>query len=168
MHDTTPTVPRLEEFRDLIREWEKLGFLDEREARSFITDTQAPLIGYINTRESVVIYGRAVILTKPDSDESAIFLFLHPDCQTEQFLERQDLEGNTYRMHTALQELFTFYHTDIEFLNSIKDKYIDIYNEAKLTITEYNDDPVSVARYLFREVLNYVKKMNRKAKHESK
>lgn len=155
----------------VMQEWSDLGFADASFLKEVWNNDIASLkgkeYGYINIQEKEVIYGGVLVFDHPENEnDQGLFLNLNDNCKTEQYSDQQDEEGRYYRFHATFVQTVCFFHTDIEFLESIKNKYIQVFEEALEAMTN-NWAPHGSYRFivhLLGDMLVYIKKLNRRNK----
>lgn len=152
----------LDENEELTEKWTQLGFISFRQMQLYLEDEPAyrhKTYGYIHVQLNEVIYGQ-IGMYEADTGVGGMIIMLDDSCDS---VLKDGINSNEKVLHFPQSSNFLFYHKDIELLTSIKDKFIEVYKEAE---SKFSDRLVSRENYFLSEMISYIKKLNRKAKHD--
>lgn len=161
------------EFFQALDDWRSLGFLETQDLQRYVPqmtpEEKDTDYGYINIIENSVIFGLPRINLSEDLlSETKLFLVISRDCETQQYSEYEISDGRVLRIHPMFSLNFAFFHKDIEFLKAIKSKYLQTLHETQqyLNDTNQGDDGLKFVHTFLTEMILYLKKQQRRAKHD--
>lgn len=159
-------ILNIDDFNELYDKFRELGFIDKEQLFEILDEGDCTeTYGYIDLDRQAVVFGTVWLAYHEVEEQRMIAMTLDPECQVCDFVQ---LETDSSRYVRTDYNAYTYYNKDIELLHLIKNKYIQIYNDlvTQFAAGYFKDDIAGFPRSLYEQVYNYVKKLNRKSKHE--